>query len=65
MGPERTFVKPAKQIPGMAPPPAYSNPLMPLIGGISSAASSLGKADFSAPTPTPLQGTNVPYTSLF
>ena len=54
MGPERTFVKPAKQIPGMAPPPAYSNPLMPLIGGFSSAASTLGSINFSAPTPTPL-----------
>ena len=66
MGPERTFVKPAEQIPGMAPPPAYSNPLMPLIGGISSAAGTLQSANFgSSPTPTPLQGTSVPYTSLF
>jgi hypothetical protein len=66
MGPERTFVKPAEQIPGMAPPPAYSNPLMPLIGGISSAASTLQSTNFgSSPTPTPLQGTSVPYTSLF
>ena len=66
MGPERTFVKPAEQIPGMAPPPAYSNPLMPLIGGISSAAGALQSTNFgSSPTPTPLQGTSVPYTSLF
>ena len=55
MGPEKTFIKPAKQIPGMAPPPAYSNPLMPLIGGISSAAGSLaGSNMFNPPKPTPL-----------
>ena len=66
MGPEKTFIKPAKQIPGMAPPPAYSNPLMPLIGGISSAAGSLAQSQaFNPVKPTPLQGTNVPYTSLF
>ena len=66
MGPERTFVKPAEQIPGMAPPPAYSNPLMPLIGGISSAAGSLAQSSaFNPVKPTPLQGSSVPYTSLF
>ncbi|MGB9878475.1 MAG: hypothetical protein ACPLGZ_00680 [Candidatus Pelagibacter ubique] len=39
MGPERTFVKPAEVLPGAVPPAQYTNPLMPLIGGISSAAS--------------------------
>ena len=66
MGPEKTFIKPAKQIPGMAPPPAYSNPLMPLIGGISSAAGSLAQSQaFNPVTPTPLRGTSVPYKSEF
>lgn len=51
-GPEKTFVKPAEQIPGMAPPPAYSNPMMPLIGAVSSAAGSLQSANFGNP-PTP------------
>ena len=49
MGPEKTFIKPAKQIPGMAPPPAYTNPLMPLIGGISSAAGSLAQSQMFNP----------------
>jgi len=42
MGPARTFVKPAEVLPGAVPPAQYTNPLMPLIGGISSAASSIG-----------------------
>ena len=52
MGPEKTFVKPAKQIPGMAPPPAYSSPMMPLIGAVSSAAGSLAESNmFNPPKP--------------
>lgn len=46
MGPERTFVKPAEVLPGAVPPARYTNPLMPLIGGISSAANSLVGADW-------------------
>ena len=42
MGPERTFVKPAEVLPGAVPPAQYTNPIMPLIGGITSAASSIG-----------------------
>ena len=55
MGPERTFVKPAKQIPGMAPPPAYSSPMMPLIGAVSSAAGFAQQSTmFNPPKPTPI-----------
>ena len=42
MGPARTFVKPAEVLPGAVPPAQYTNPLMPLIGGITSAASTIG-----------------------
>ena len=42
MGPERTFVKPAKVLPGAVPPAQRTSTLMPLIGGITSAASSIG-----------------------
>jgi hypothetical protein len=42
MGPARTFVKPAKVLPGAVPPAQRTSTLMPLIGGISSAASSIG-----------------------
>tara|TARA_B100001094_G_scaffold331614_1_gene400588 strand:- start:7755 stop:8573 length:819 start_codon:yes stop_codon:yes gene_type:complete len=38
MGPERTFVEPAKVLPGAIPPAKYTNPMLPLIGGITSAA---------------------------
>ena len=38
MGPERTFVKPAKVLPGAVPPAKYINPMTPLIGGITAAA---------------------------
>jgi len=55
MGPEKTFIKPAVQIPGMAPPPAYSSPIMPLIGAVSSAAGLAQKSTlFNPPKPTPL-----------
>ena len=60
MGPERTFVKPAKQIPGMAPPPAYSNPLMPLIGSVSSAASTIGNYTQNFNNSNKYQGLNCP-----
>ena len=46
MGPERTFVKPAEVLPGAVPPAQYTNPLMPLIGSISSAASGLVGVDW-------------------
>lgn len=39
MGPNKTFVAPPKVLPGAVAPAQYTNPLMPLIGGISSAAS--------------------------
>jgi hypothetical protein len=59
MGPEKTFIKPARQIPGMAPPPAYTNPLMPLISGISSAAGSLAQAQaFNPVIPQAVQNQN-------
>jgi len=38
MGPERTFVEPAKVLPGAVPPAKYTNPMLPLISGITSAA---------------------------
>ena len=41
MGPERTFVKPPKAIPGFVPPAIQQSTMAPLIGGISSAAGSL------------------------
>ena len=37
MGPERTFVAPAQVLPGAVPPAKYTNPMMPLIGGITGA----------------------------
>ena len=40
MGPERTFVEPAEVLPGAVPAPVYQSTLMPLIGGITSAAQS-------------------------
>ena len=43
MGPERTFVEPAEVLPGAVPPAKYTNPLMPLIGGVTGAASILGQ----------------------
>ena len=38
MGPERTFVEPAEVLPGAVPPAKYTNPMLPLISGITSAA---------------------------
>jgi len=38
MGPARTFVKPAKVLPGAVPPAKYTNPMLPLIGSITAAA---------------------------
>ena len=43
MGPERTFVEPAKVLPGAVPPPTHQSPIMPLISSISNAASFLAK----------------------
>ena len=43
MGPERTFVEPAEVLPGAVPPAKYTNPILPLIGGITSAAGILAK----------------------
>jgi len=42
MGPARTFIKPAQVLPGAVPPAQRTSTLMPLIGGITSAASSIG-----------------------
>jgi len=41
IGPERTFVEPAEILPGAVPPAQQTNPMLPLIGSISSAASTL------------------------
>ncbi len=41
MGPPKTFIKPAEQLPGMATPAAYSNPMAPLVGGVTSALGSI------------------------
>jgi|TARA_R100000479_G_scaffold117466_1_gene59924 hypothetical protein len=38
MGPERTFVEPAEVLPGAVPPARYTNPMLPLISGFTSAA---------------------------
>jgi len=45
MGPARTFVEPAKVLPGAVAPPSYVNPMMPLIGGIASAAGAFASVD--------------------
>jgi len=41
MGPAKTFIEPMKVQPGAVPPPQYTNPMVPLIGGISGAAGAL------------------------
>jgi len=41
MGPAKTFIEPMKVSPGAIPPPKYTNPMAPLIGGIGGAASAL------------------------
>lgn len=45
MGPARTFVEPAKVLPGAVAPPSYVNPMLPLIGGIASAAGAFASVD--------------------
>jgi len=45
MGPERTFVKPAEVLPGAVPPAQYTNPMLPLISSIASAAGGLARHD--------------------
>ena len=47
MGPERTFVAPAQVLPGAVPPAKYTNPMMPLIGGITGAAQSVANYTMS------------------
>ena len=47
MGPARTFVEPAEVLPGAVPPAKYTNPMMPLIGGITSFATTVGAEGFS------------------
>jgi hypothetical protein len=37
-GPVRTFVEPAKVLPGAVAPPTYTNPMLPLISAVSSSA---------------------------
>jgi len=44
MGPERTFVEPAEVLPGAVPPAKYTNPMIPLIGGISAGANTIAAA---------------------
>ena len=44
LGPERTFVKPAKVLPGAVPPPQYQSVAMPLVSGILSGASGIAGA---------------------
>lgn len=46
-GPERTFVEPAEVLPGAVPPAKYTNPLMPLIGGVTGAGNVLAGNKFS------------------
>ena len=41
MAPERTFVEPAKVLPGAVPPARTTNPYLPLVGSIASASRSL------------------------
>ena len=43
LGPARTFVEPAEVLPGAVPPVQRQSTIMPLIGGISNAASFLAK----------------------
>lgn len=44
MGPERTFVEPAKVLAGAVAPAAYTNPYMPLIGSVTSGAMGIAAA---------------------
>ena len=43
MGPERTFVRPAKVLPGAVPPAIRTSPLTPLISGFTNAMATLGQ----------------------
>jgi hypothetical protein len=52
MGPERTFIEPPEELPGAVPPPAYSSPLGPLIGGFGSAVSQLGQINWGGTQPS-------------
>ena len=47
MGPARTFIEPAEVLPGAVPPAQRTSTLMPLIGGISSAAGGLAAAGWT------------------
>lgn len=44
IGPSKTFVKPAKVIPGAVPPAKYSNPMLPLISSVTSGASTIAQS---------------------
>jgi hypothetical protein len=44
MGPARTFVEPAKVLPGAVAPASYSNPFLPLIGSVASGAMGIAAA---------------------
>lgn len=57
MGPERTFIEPPEELPGAAPPPAYSSPFGPLIGGVSSAVGQLGQINWGGNTPNRIGNT--------
>ena len=43
MGPERTFVEPAKVLPGAVPPAIHTSPLTPLISGFTNAMTTLSQ----------------------
>lgn len=45
MGPERTFVKPPKVLPGAVPPAVQTSPIMPLIGAVSNVAGTFASGD--------------------
>lgn len=44
LGPVRTFVEPAKVLPGAVAPPTYSNPMLPLISSFTSGALGIAAA---------------------
>ena len=52
MGPERTFVEPAKALPGFVPPAVQQSTMAPLVSGIGSGLGSIVSA-FNQPKPGP------------
>ena len=53
MGPERTFVEPAKVLPGAVPPPTIQSTTAPLVAGFTNALGSISNytARYAKPTP--------------